>query len=208
MILNKKELLAFDDFLYMGIDFIKKSKLALPIELLKTDDFFLQKVFEIYNLIENDQISIFDCPDKSGITTALYFIIFYYSLKYPLITILSKNTKTRNQVMDKVFELFENFISDNYSHVLKSNTVFISYDNKKISEIKFLDVVTFDIATTSGILLFDDCGPLKNLDKYRDLIKNKNNHEKIVMNFVNNKELITLAKENNINIKKIKIFNG
>lgn len=203
---KKKELRAFDDFLYSGLDYIKSNNLSLPVELLKTDDLFLSQVFELYNIIEEEQVTILNCPQNTGITTALYFVMCYYSLTYPIITILSKAGKARNQTMDKVFDLFKKFTGEDYSHELKSNTVIISKGQTKISEIKFMDAGTFDIALVSNILLFDDCNKLKNLDKYTDLMKSRARHDKIVMNFADSPELTTLANENKIIKKDFKIF--
>lgn len=203
---KQKGLRALDDIFYYGLDYIKNNNLSLPIELVKTDESFLQQTFALYNIIEADKLTMLNCPKDSGITTALYFIMSYYSLTYPKILIFSKTGKARNQIMDKVFDLFKKFLDESYSQETQSNVVIISKGSTKISEIKFTNVTTFDINLDADILLFDDCDKIRNIDKYKDLMKNTDKHEKIIMNFMDSKDLATLAAENKINKKDFKIF--
>lgn len=198
----------FDDILYMGTDAFKKMP-SLPPELCKTDEWFFQKTFDVYNIIEETNPVIINQNRDTGLTTSLQFIICYYSLFYPEITLLV-NPGNYSEKFHQVYDVFANLLNFKYDGKFMSNKIILKYNNVQYCEITILGDNVFNIADLKGPVIFDTNKVMKNYSKYEDLlktsIKNKKKYDKLVLNFPENDDMLKLAKEYKIETKTIKIF--
>lgn len=199
----------FDDLLYLGTEWLNHQK-TMTASFLKTDEFFLSKCYEIYNEIEdgykNSLPTIFINKKDTGFTTALMFCIYYYSLIFKDIKIMTSKQELNKTKLVETISLVSRFSGINISCDVKANQILIKKDGRQISEISIHNINMFDIANINGCVFFVDCKPLKNIDKYNDLIKNFTRCDRLVLNFPSNEFIDKLAMDNQLKIKSIKIF--
>lgn len=196
----------FDDILYMGIKGHLQKKQALPAELFKTDEEFLRVTYELYAELEKEHITVLRQVKKSGVSTALMFIIAYYSLHHDTITIVQK-PGAHSALLQPVFRMFADFADFKCSIDKKSNQVFLRHENDVFCTINLLNDTAFNAADISGLVVFDNCTKLKNPEKYTDLFNNKEKYDKVILNFPESDLLNKLAVDYNLKIKEIRILN-
>lgn len=198
----------FDDILYVGLDYIKNLP-ALPPEHAKTDEWFFQSVFEIYNAVETMNPIIFYQKRGTGMTTALQYIISYYTLHHKEITIVT-NPGSYHKTLEGVYIMFANFLGMKLDGNFMSNKILLKENGHDFCEISILSVTQFDNANLKGPIILDSKTELKNSSKFNDLFKtirsNVKKYDKFALNFPENENISKLAKEYNIDTKKIKIF--
>ncbi len=197
---------SFEDILYMGI--MELDKKPLPVELYKTDEFFFKKVFDLYNDIEENKVlSLSQLSSQTGLTSALCFIIAYYSLHFKSITIVSKQGNYKD-VFLSVYDMFTSFIKMNYTKIGKgsSGEIKLKSDNVEYCTINFPSDLNFNISDLKEIVVFDTSNKVMNVEKYKDIMKNISSHSRFIMNFPDNKNLSNMIVENKIKTKEIKIF--
>ncbi len=197
-----------DDILYVGIDYIKNLP-ALPPEHARTDEWFFQNVFGIYNMIESMNPIVFYQKRSTGMTTALQYIIAYYTLHYKEITVIT-NPGSYHKTFEGVYLLFANFLGMKFDGNFMSNKIILKSNRQEYCEISILSVTQFDNANLKGPIILDSKTELKNSSKFNDLFKtiqsNTKKYDKFALNFPENENISKLAKEYNIDTKKIKIF--
>lgn len=198
----------FDDILYRGVTWLKTVK-QLPPELCKIDEEFLRNCFVIYDSIENNKPIIFRHARSTGFSTALMFVISYYTLLYPQITILV-NPGAYSTSFEKVYEMFANFIGLSCDINTMSNKINLRIGKKQYCEINVLNDLAFNNADLKGPIIFDTNREMKNTSKFEDLLKTFNKYpekyDKLVFHFLDNDNLKKIETEYSIFSKEIKIF--
>ena len=208
---NSKPIRSFDDILYSGVEFLKRLK-SRPSEFMNTDEYFLQRTYEMYAAIEEDaeknMPTFFRQQKKTGFTTALHFIVCYYAMKYPTIMILTKMSAKNSEHMEKAINFFDKFADLGIDCNKQSNQIVLKHNGKEVSTILFRSPNSMDISNFKGCVFFNDCSEMTNYEKWADLIKNQiasRQCDRLVFNFPPGDNVDKLAASNNIKIREIKI---
>ena len=185
----------FDDILYAGVFELRKRQ-ALPQQLARLDEPFLQNVFELYRYMEDNHIGFVRNVENTGFSTALYFVVFYYSLFTKNITILGKPSQIESS-LEVVFRMIMSFVSIDLRLNLMSNQMIINDDKGQVCTIKILNSGAFDIAELSAYTFFDNCNKLSNYDQMRDVMLNAEDgkYDRLMLNFPKPKKKGSLAED-------------
>lgn len=203
MILEQIRNKPFDDILYSGIK--KLSGKALNAELFKTDEFFLRSAYELYNEIESSKVVAFKHKKKTGFSTAINFVASYYTLHNKDITFVT-NPGTYKDTFYLVYDMFASFIDFSYDRIGNGGETKLRCGKEEYCNINFLSDHQFNVSDLKGIVIFDVNREIGNIDKYKDIMRNIDKLDKLVLKFTDSESLKEILKTNKITSKEIKIF--
>ncbi len=192
-----------DDIFYAGIK--KLNGKALNAELFKTDEFFSRSTFEIYNEIVKEKIVAFKHGRQTGFTTAVNFIASYYSLHNKEITFVT-NPGPYKDTFYLVYDMFTSFLDFVYDRVGNGSENKLKCGKEEYCNINFISDLQFNVSDLKGVVIFDVSRTMNNVDKYKDVIRNADKMDKLIMKFHDSEILKDILKANKITSKEVKIF--
>ena len=193
----------FDDILYTGIK--KLNGKALNAELFKTDEFFLRSTFELYNEIEKEKVVAFKHGRQTGFSTAINFVASYYTLHSKDITFVTTPGPYKDTFY-LVYDMFTSFMDFVYDKVGNSSENKLKCGKDEYCTINFISDLQFNVSDLKGLVIFDVNRTMSNIEKFKDVIKNADKMDKLIIKFNDSDPLKEILKTNKITSKEIKIF--